>query len=392
MYEYARGALDEQREREMEEYISGCRDSQRELERLKRGMAYTASASQTQVSPALREALLNFEPHWQKQLRAWTLWSSQRGWRYLPYIFVLLTIASGLWVFKPWQPAVRDDIILAEQLKAEPDMIAPSTVPQVTPAESPEVKAAQVKAPEDPAPGAATPPTEVAATVPPSSAVTGAPTTMAPAPGAKVDMRLAQQDAAPKAFEFGKAPAILPMQPGVQTAPQPAQPTQVAQATPPPQPETKLLPPVPAANPPAATPTPPVPTVIKTAKTKAGVTEDASDDRAAAPVTARGFIMRGDVGVADFSNSWPAIRDKILALGGKVAGTVELGWLRRPDQSYFHFSLPESNLSEFELFLGTFGPVRFTKERHPRVMPEGQIRIILTVKDSITNEGTPETP
>lgn len=346
MYEYVRGALDEKRARQMDEYIAGCRDSQRELERLKRGLEYTARAAQTRVSPALREALLNFEPHWQKQLRAWTLWSSQRGWRFLPYIFVLLTIGTGLWVFKPWQPTVRDDMILAEQLKAEPDMVAPSTVPQISPTETPEQKAADAgkASPEMPAVAAEQP------SVPPIAAV-------------KVDTRLAQQDhaaaAGPLDLNLAKSASV--------TAP--VMPTATATAM---------------------APTPPVPTVVAP-KAKV-VSEDSSDDRTPVPATARGFIMRGDVGVADFSNSWPAIRDKILALGGKVAGNVELGWLRRPDQSYFHFSLPESNFSELELFLGTFGPVRFVKERNPRVMPEGQIRIILTVKDAITNEGTPETP
>lgn len=107
----------------------------------------------------------------------------------------------------------------------------------------------------------------------------------------------------------------------------------------------------------------------------------------------RGFLYRAEINVNDFMNSWPSIRDKIVALGGKVAGNVELGWLRRPNEAYFHFSLPESNLNELEIFLGTFSPVRFSKERHPRVMPEGQIRIIMTVKDGMTHhEAPPEAP
>ena len=106
----------------------------------------------------------------------------------------------------------------------------------------------------------------------------------------------------------------------------------------------------------------------------------------------RGWLHRADITVNDFHNSWPAIRDKIEALGGKVAGNVELGWLRKPDESYFHFALPESNQKELEVFLSTFGPVRFSKERHPRIMPEKQIRIILTVKDGMANEGAAGSP
>jgi len=307
MYEYAQGRLSPQREKQMSDYIAGCRDSQRELERLKRGLAYAQKASGARVSPAMREALLSFEPQWQKQLRVWTLWSSQRGWRMLPYIFVVLTLALGLFVTKPWEKIESTDILLAEQLKAEPDMIAPPTGDQ---------------------------PVSEVPLAPPLIAASPQPSPLTPAPSVSV--------------------------------------------------------------------TPPMPSVVKVAsappaKTRAPeVREDTADDKAPAPGASRGFIMRGEIDVPDFSNTWPMIRDKIVAMGGKVAGSVEMGWLRRADQSYFHFTLSESNYAELELFLGTFGPVRFSKERHPRVMPDGQIRIILTVKDAMTDESpqepAPETP
>ena len=298
LYEFASGSLAPHRAKEMREYLEGCRESQREFEKLSRGNAFAKAAAGTRVSPALREALLNFEPPWQKQLRIWTLWSSTRGWQMLPYIVLILTIGAGTVVFKPWQKTETPDVLLAEQLRTEPDMVAP--------------------------------------------------------------------------------------------------PSGGEQPTPLPQPAPAMTPPVIAANPqptpvnpaPQSAPTPAVPSVVKSPS----VREDTSDDKVAAPVTARGFIMRATMGVSDFGNTWPMIREKIIALGGKVAGNVELGWLRRPDQSYFHFTIPESNYPELELFLGTFGPVQFTKERHPRVMPEGQIRIILTVKDVITDESPPQTP
>ncbi|NJL23812.1 MAG: hypothetical protein HC902_00590 [Calothrix sp. SM1_5_4] len=111
-------------------------------------------------------------------------------------------------------------------------------------------------------------------------------------------------------------------------------------------------------------PTPQQPTVLTPtpAELAAKEREAKADSRtkpevAASPAaTARGFLMRGDLDVSDFDNTWPLIRDKIIALGGKAAGNVELGWLRREDQSYFHFSLPESNYSELELFLGPLVP------------------------------------
>jgi hypothetical protein len=279
-------------------------------------------ANGVRMSPALREALLNFEPHWQKQLRVWTMWSSQRGWKALPYIVLALTMVSGLAVFKPWKKTDQPDVTLAEQLKVEPDMIAPPTGDQPVPAPQPE------------------------------------PALAAPVVAAN--------------------PQPSPVTPAPQTAPTPPVPTPVVTA-----------PVVAAAHEPS------VPPAARAAPTTAAgkMAEASADDRAAAtPGPSRGFLMRGELDVSDFANTWPMIREKIVALGGKVAGNVELGWLRRPDQSYFHFTLPESNFSELELFLGTFGPVRFSKEKHPRVMPEGQIRIILTVKDSITDESPPETP
>jgi hypothetical protein len=205
----------------------------------------------------------------------------------LPYTIVTLTLLAGLFVFKPWQKSQQTDVMLAEQMRVEPDMFAPEPAPATAPA-----------------------------------------LTTPPAPG-------------------------------------------------------------PAASNPVETAPPPKSSTVTAAAKTAEISEDA---KTGAPGITRGFIMRGEIEVSDFANTWPMIRDKIIALGGKVAGNVELGWLRRPDQSYFHFSAPESTLPELELFLGTFGPVRFSKEKHPRLMPEGQIRIILTVKDSITNESPPDTP
>lgn len=282
LYEYVTHKLDSLRESEVTESLSTCRDSQREFDNLNKGLRYSEKAQKVTISPKLIEALENFEPHWKKRLRAWTLWSSSRGWRLLPYSVALLAMALGLFVTKPWVEKVNEDVLLAERLKLEPEAEPKTPPPQ-------------------------------------------APAVTAPVP-----------------------------------APTPA-PTPMAQETKPP---------------------PPEPTV-ETSSTVAAETEQMG----------RGFLYRAELSVNDFNNSWPAIRDKIEALGGKAAGNVELGWLRRPTESYFHFSLPESNLNELEIFLATFSPVRFSKERHPRVMPEGQIRIIMTVKDGmINNEAPAETP
>ena len=103
-------------------------------------------------------------------------------------------------------------------------------------------------------------------------------------------------------------------------------------------------------------------------------------------------LRRGEVRVADFSTTWPVIREKILSLEGRAAGAVDLGWLRRRDESYFHFVVPEANYAELERYLKTFGAVQLSHEKSSRVMPEGQIRIILLVKDGGTDESKAKAP
>jgi hypothetical protein len=104
-------------------------------------------------------------------------------------------------------------------------------------------------------------------------------------------------------------------------------------------------------------------------------------------------LRRGTLKVANFAVTWPIIREKVLALGGRAAGAVDLGWLRTPGESYFHFAVPETNMAELERFLRTFGPVQLAPEKSRRLMPEGQLRIILVVKDGGGgNEGKAETP
>lgn len=296
LYEYVSGSLKGPRQKDLEEFLPTCRDSQRELENLMKGLQYAKDVAQIQVSPSLHQALLKFEPGWKKSLREWSLWSSQRGWRMLPYAFIGLAIALGLGVTKPWKKAVSPPIELAET----------AHVPHA----DPESKAA--------------------------------------------------------------LPQIAP----VTTTATPERPTPVS-------PTGVLAPETPAATTTAAAPPKPEP-VAEAKKPVEEFTQPAG--------TGKGSILRGELTVEEFAAAWPSIRDKVITLGGKAAGNVELGWLRRPTESYFHFSLPESNYRELESFLKTFGPVQIHKERHPRVMPEGQVRIILTVKDGGKDEGAAEAP
>lgn len=74
--------------------------------------------------------------------------------------------------------------------------------------------------------------------------------------------------------------------------------------------------------------------------------------------------------------------EKIRQLGGAKAGQVDLGWKKKnPDGYYFHFEMPKANYNELVKTLGGYGPVRIYDNPHERVMPEGQIRIILWIEE-----------
>lgn len=303
LFEYLTGQLAERRREDVESFLSTCHDSRRELENMMKGLEYASKVAQIEVSSEYHQALLGFEPNWKKRIREMTLWSSQRGWRALPLIFLTLAIALGLIVTKPWKPPTPGTQTLVDSHIIEPPPTETRALPRTILPEVPNLKLAGL---------------------PPAPSV---------------------------------PPAIVGTQAAADTPP-------LVQA-----PHLTETP---------ASLTKPKPIEVQTQEVLIG--------------TGKGFIYRGDIRVKDFATVWPAIRSKITELDGEAAGSVELGWLRHPNESYFHFSIPESNLSSFEEFLKTFGPVRIVKERHPRVMPKGQIRIILTVKDGEAHEGAAQAP
>ncbi len=301
LYDAISGKLDSARKAEVDSFILTCKDSQRELEKLSKGLKFVEQIRKVEVSKDLRSGLINYQPRWKVLMSQGSLWSSRRGWKVLPYIFLSAIIILGLGIFKPWQIRVNPEVTLIEQVKMEPDIVSSPADVVVAPAEV----------------------------------------------NLTVDAATSQNLVSPVAdSNETKPPVKVATTTGVAG---PAEPTPAATAAP-----------------------------HQIAKEVVG--------------TQKGALTRGVLEVSDFASAWPAIRDKILALDGKVAGNVELGWLRRKNEAYFHFSLPESNKPELEIFLKTFGPVRFSTEPHSRVMPEGQIRLILTVKDGNTNEGSSETP
>lgn len=101
-----------------------------------------------------------------------------------------------------------------------------------------------------------------------------------------------------------------------------------------------------------------------------------------APSGSGGFLYRGDIAVTNLAVVGPKITEKIVELGGRKAGGVGLGWQKTSTSMYYHFTIPEAKYQELSNYLATYGKARIGKEKHPRVMPDGIVRLILTVDEA----------
>ncbi len=91
-------------------------------------------------------------------------------------------------------------------------------------------------------------------------------------------------------------------------------------------------------------------------------------------------VYRGSITVTDFEQVASIIRDRVIAIGGKKAGEVELGWIKNKNISYFHFIFPAEKRDELVTFVQQYGKLNYKFEPHPRVLPLGQNRFIIEVR------------
>lgn len=94
-----------------------------------------------------------------------------------------------------------------------------------------------------------------------------------------------------------------------------------------------------------------------------------------------GFLYRGQLSVANLKMTRLKLNAEIGIMGGRKAGEVELGWSKTQKQAYYHFTIPETKYDELITFLSGFGKPQLKKERHPRIMPDGIVRIIIVVDE-----------
>ncbi len=95
----------------------------------------------------------------------------------------------------------------------------------------------------------------------------------------------------------------------------------------------------------------------------------------------QGGLFRAVIFVSDLDTVTTRITEKLVDLGGKKAGEVELGWRKSAHVSYYHITLPEDGIQPTKDFLKNFGKLQIEFENHPRQMPTGIKRMILEVKE-----------
>lgn len=117
--------------------------------------------------------------------------------------------------------------------------------------------------------------------------------------------------------------------------------------------------------------------------------ESSSETQDKSAKAGNGFVYRLFMTSSEVDKFTPQLTAKIVELGGEKAGEVELGWKRRSG-SYYHFAMPENNYDSLVAFIKSHGPVRISKTAHKRVMPAGQIRIILWLEYNQGKKGSDE--
>ena len=323
LYDYLSGSLDKERRTAVEDHVKFSRDAQLDLGKIQNGQAYAEKLSATVVSqPIITQ--INAPSNYLSVLMQksnFDKWPQGLTWG-LEALVVVVAIVTVLTI-TPWQKVMELDTSGSQEvILAEVSKNGETnTAPAVE--EKPEF------ADEEEKPSA-----------------TAAATTAVPAPP--------QPTPTTAATVAAKIPEVV-----VGVPPKPTPAAQVAGLP------TKLPPKSPTKLP-----------------EKAPVAEASATTVAAVSGVGGGFLFRGDIAVTNIAVIGPKITDKIAELGGRKAGSVELGWQKTPTSMYYHFTIPEAKYQDLMTFLGTYGKPKIAKEKHPRVMPDGIVRLIITLDEA----------
>lgn len=94
-----------------------------------------------------------------------------------------------------------------------------------------------------------------------------------------------------------------------------------------------------------------------------------------------GGLYRGTIIVKNLKSTNQDLISKLTALGAKKAGEVELGWLKSNNTAYYHFTMSDSKINEARVFFQKTGKLDMKFESHPRLIPAGNKRFIIEVKE-----------
>lgn len=328
LFDYVTDHLDPGRRQAIEEFVKDDRESQNLLEAIRRGISFSESLKKIDLSTESYEELEQAESFvtLSRRLAKWSQWPDSLRWSLIALMISVCT--AGVVVLIPWnsipllQSGPKFDSGTVEIARVDGRNLPDGTV--------------AIAAGDEESDDQQTGPMEGSG-----------------------DEEFAEESS-------GALPAqtvaTVPTQPAPQPAAKLPQPTPVSIAARP----TPLV---------SVAPAPPVaPAPIATTASASG--------SASVAKSSRGFVYRAFMTLADLENAAPKITQQLKELGAEKAGEVELGW-RRGSGRYYHFSMPETNEQRLLETLRGYGPVRISKDPHPRVMPQGQVRFILWVESGI---------
>ncbi len=341
LYDFVTGHLDPERKLAIEEFVKTDRESQNLVDAIKRGIAYSQVLKEIQLSETVMAELEQAENFvsLSKRLARWSSWPDSLRWSIIAVVISACT--AGVMVLIPWQSVPifaprtsRDDnTVEIARIDAKSGNQESVNLAGLAPAELSNEDPASKVAEDKTATGDQSGDEEFAeessgqVRVPPA----GQAESLKTPPMNEPPSKLPASKAAPVAALVAPK-TVVPKT----VVPSPAQ--------------------APAAPAQAAAPAP-----------------------TQAAVRGRGFVYRTSMTLPDLETAAPKITQQIKELGAEKAGEVELGW-KRGSGRYYHFTLPEANEQKLLEALRAYGPVRISKDPHPRQMPVGEVRYILWIE------------
>lgn len=338
LYDYVTGQMDDERRAAVETYLRESREGQHDVAKIKAGIAYAEKLAQTRVQVHVLEEINEPETYLSVVLKKTNFerWPLTVKWGLEALVVISVLIVALIAV--PWERALRmtlsqpgKEVVLAE--------IDRTRSPEVTSLKEAEKK--EHGAFED------DPDVKVVAAAPPALAARPAIDPAIPppiAPSAPAAVAVTETKPVPPVPKAPSKPAVVLNQPAVHFPE--AAPSETLNVN-----GTEIT--IPSGN---------------GGGKRKGATE--------------GILYRGTMKVANIPAVAPRINEKIISLGGRKAGEVEIGWKKTARSYYYHFTIPEAKYDELNTFLNTYGKIRIEKDKHPRVMPEGIIRLIITIDEA----------